>query len=101
MTYECDFCGDDDPGWEIPCSNFQIDVAPGLSFDFQGEWMACDRCKSLIEAGDRHGLLEYCVLRHESRKTPQSAESSGTLAVAIVQDGFWQANHGEPKRRED
>lgn len=98
MILECDFCGDENPEWEIPCEDFHIEIAPGVGFDMQGPWMACLRCCALVEAGDRQGLLEYCALRHESRKSPQSAESSGTLAVAIVQDGFWQVKHGEPKQ---
>lgn len=57
----CDFCNADHPAWELPVRDFTV---PGLaSHSSAGSWAACDRCASLIRAGNWKALERQAMRR--------------------------------------
>lgn len=54
----CDFCSSPAPAWRYPAESFP-DLLLGRSV---GDWLACDECHALIEAGDRNGLTKRSML---------------------------------------
>lgn len=65
----CDFCMEPDPGWAYNCSPFTV-VLPAdqrgemVAIDMDEIWLACDACRTLVDADDRETLtLRVITLR--------------------------------------
>jgi hypothetical protein len=88
----CDFCSSPGPVWRYPAESFR-DQWRGWSF---GDWLACDECHSLIEAGDRMGLGERSLTaqglqvaisflgREEARKTGLTSSGSSATSCKVA-----------------
>ena len=50
----CDFCSGPNPAWRYPATTFR-DSFGSKSVE---DWLACEACHAMIEAGDREGLIE-------------------------------------------
>jgi len=50
----CDFCSSANPLWRYPAATFH-DSFGSKSVE---DWLACEACHAMIEAGDREGLIE-------------------------------------------
>ena len=50
----CDFCSGANPLWRYPATTFR-DSFGSKSVE---DWLACEACHAMIEAGDRGGLIE-------------------------------------------
>jgi len=56
----CDFCSSTAPAWSYPAKTFDAkSTHKGRSV---GDWLACDVCHRLIEAGDREKLAHRILL---------------------------------------
>lgn len=53
---KCDFCSSPAPRWRYPASDF--DAPDPMDAESVGEWLACDTCHGLVEAGDNGALVE-------------------------------------------
>lgn len=53
----CDFCRGPEVRWSFPCNQFTAPLADGASYVDDGEWGACDACKSFAELDEIQGLL--------------------------------------------
>lgn len=59
----CDFCAALNPPYKVyPCKDFAHPMSP-MHWS-RGEWNACSKCAALVDADDREGLLERCMLMH-------------------------------------
>lgn len=80
-TLGCDFCSvEERAAWIFPAHSIEVPETGHLSV---GDWMACEECHRLIEAGDREGLVKrfaraYC--RKHPGVTPVEAENDGRWA---------------------
>ena len=54
----CDFCSRPNPTWRYPADSF-LDEFGSRSVE---DWMACDDCHALIEAGDCNALAARVML---------------------------------------
>ena len=93
----CDFCSAEIPVWQYPAESF---------FDQHGsqsvsDWLACETCHGLIEAGNRDGLAARVLLT----PTAKAGLASGTLTKKFViryarglHDGFFQNRRGPARR---
>jgi hypothetical protein len=54
----CDFCSEPHVAWRYPTQNFLAYVVAGIVGQSVGDWVACRACHTLIEVGDRAGLLD-------------------------------------------
>ena len=61
----CDFCGSPEICWEYFAHDFDgpeiKSKACTIAFDMIENWMACDPCYKLIQAGQWDGVAERCV----------------------------------------
>lgn len=61
-TPKCEFCLDRDVQWLYRTKPFELPRDGALPrYIDDGEWVACDHCKKLIEAGDWEQLLTVSV----------------------------------------
>jgi hypothetical protein len=88
----CDFCSSPAPAWRYPAVTF-TDLCGSRSVD---DWLACEKCHRLIEAGDRGGLAR------RSLTAPGVQMAVGFLGRAAaleycrdLHDRFWKARRGE------
>jgi hypothetical protein len=51
----CDFCQDDDPGWEVPARDFIVPDQPKTASS--GAWAACDVCAALVRENEWDRLI--------------------------------------------
>jgi hypothetical protein len=74
----CDFCSALKPPYKIyPCPDFPHPMSP-LHWS-RGDWNACVPCAELIDADDREGLAQRCMLMH----TMEYDEVSETMMRAF------------------
>ena len=66
-TGTCDFCCSAAAAWAYPCAPFTLSQPATpiatVVVPYHGDWLACDRCRDLIEAGEWGVLAEYSVVR--------------------------------------
>lgn len=89
----CDFCSSASPAWRYPAQSFQDEFGSRSVSD----WLACEECHRLIEAGNRDGLAARVML------TP-TAIALGIDPVAAqsyargLHDGFFRNRRGTAMR---
>ncbi|MCC7157789.1 MAG: hypothetical protein IT161_24625 [Bryobacterales bacterium] len=91
----CDFCSVPDPAWRYPADSFH-DVFGSRSVE---DWLACEACQQLIQAGDR------AALARRSLNAPGARMVVDVLGRALALDychdlhaRFWRARCGAPYR---
>lgn len=57
----CDFCSSRYPRWCYPAATFDAQADGNLLGVSNGDWLACEECRRLIEADDRVGLAERAI----------------------------------------
>jgi hypothetical protein len=80
----CDFCSAPNVAWRYPAQSFVAYVVAGVVGQSVGDWAACRICHELIEAGDRHGLLERS-LSTLLEKNPEMRQAEAELRGQIAQ----------------
>ena len=56
MAPLCDLCSEPEPVWFHPALSFPVNIDGVLVSTSLNEWLACETCHRLIEAGDRDAL---------------------------------------------
>lgn len=62
-TGRCDFCYAERPTWLYRCESFES--APGIGWESDGDWAACDECHVRIERRDVDAMLDHRDLSAE------------------------------------
>jgi hypothetical protein len=54
VRLRCDFCGEHDPGWALPTSDFSMHdrFGPGRDWGSTNDWLACEACAGDLNRGD-------------------------------------------------
>ena len=89
----CDFCSLPDPIWEYPAESF-VDAFGSQSVS---DWMACDTCHGLIEAGNRDGLATRALLTPTAiagLKTGMLKRKFAIRYARDLHDGFFAHRRG-------
>ena len=87
----CDFCSLPAPAWRYPATSFH-DMFGGRSV---ADWLACEDCHALIEAGNLAGLVRRAL--HENADGRIRAMADQQWAIDYTRDlyrGFWRARRG-------
>lgn len=98
-TCICDFCSEPDVSWRYPARTFVAYVVAGFVGQSVGDWAACSVCHSLIEAGNRSGLLERSLSRLLDKNAEmRSDEAALREELAVVHRMFFahQTGHALP-----
>ena len=92
----CDFCSapEPNPSWQYPARSFK----DHFGSQSVGDWIACDVCHQLIEAGDRDGLAARVMLTPTFRAFRLDPVASKEYARRL-HDGFFENRMGEGWRR--
>ncbi len=86
----CDFCSSHAPAWLYPAESF-LDQYNSVS---QGDWLACDECHRLIEAGDRASLANRVLLTDVVRSGLIDKKLARQYARDL-HDRFFRSRRGE------
>jgi len=57
LLAKCDFCSSPAPAWNYPAESFK----DPLGSQSIGDWLACEECHALIEAGNYEGLARRAL----------------------------------------
>jgi hypothetical protein len=87
----CDFCSGANPVWRYPAATFH-DSFGSKSVE---DWLACEACHAMIEAGDREGLIERAF---RCPGIPQVVAMRGREWGAELRRGSSQSLSHEPAR---
>lgn len=60
------------------------------------ELLACQKCRALIEADDRQGLLERVLQKPLARSVSQSFSARHERTARELHETFWEAQPGAP-----
>jgi hypothetical protein len=93
----CDFCSSENPVWLYPAESFFDEVGSRSVSD----WIACQECHRLIEAGDRNALAMRVVLT----PTVKEGLAAGIINVTFAEHyarglhrGFFDHRRGPARR---
>jgi hypothetical protein len=89
----CDFCSSPAPAWCYPAATFD---GPFHTRSVQ-DWLACEECHRLIEAGDRTGLARRAVLNPAVRQHGIDPAFARRYAREL-HDGFFEHRRGAAHR---
>jgi hypothetical protein len=89
----CDFCSAALPAWRYPAGTF---VGPFRTRSVD-DWLACEGCHRLIEAGDRPGLAQRALLNPAVRQHGVDPAFARQYARDL-HDGFFANRRGEAYR---
>lgn len=88
----CDFCSSPHPAWVFPAKSF----AGPCNTESSGDWLACNECHRLIEAGDREGLAARVRLTPAFAVAGVEEDYAREFALRL-QQGFFDNRAGEPR----
>lgn len=84
----CDFCSALKPPYKVyDCPDFPHPLAPRQWS--RGSWNACSGCSPYIDADDREGLFERCMLMHSFETRDPDGE-----ALKVFQGEFFRLRPG-------
>ncbi len=89
----CDFCGSERPAWRYPARSF-FDAVGSQS---KGDWLACQDCHMLIDAGELDHLTERCFRNVLAPAIP-NGKAWSRLYIEHLHQLFWQHRTGRPYR---
>ncbi|MGB7589184.1 MAG: hypothetical protein WBM00_10800 [Solirubrobacterales bacterium] len=99
--YICDFCTTVDPVWMFPCGEVRV-VGNVLFNASDDEWLTCERCHDLIEAGDLAGLAEYAATIQCNQSVAPGWEprphAQMSAFIRANAEAFMAARKGAPRR---
>ena len=93
----CDFCSASAPAWRYPAASFQDDFGSHSVSD----WLACEDCHRLIEAGDRDALAAQVMLTPTAKEGIAARILNETFAKHYARglhDGFFVNRRGSARR---
>lgn len=86
----CDLCAHPAPNRTYPAVDVVIDLGDdGPLHLSEGGWAACEDCARLIDADDRDGLADRCLVELQRRSGIPSAELLPMLRVILT--AFWSS----------
>jgi hypothetical protein len=92
---KCDFCSKPAPAWRYPAESFH-DLFGSRSVE---DWLACEECHALIEAGDRNGLARRSL---DAPGVQMATDLLGRAAAfeycLDLHNRFWRARRGDASR---
>ena len=90
MPYLCDFCSEPAVTWRYPAGSFVAYVVGNIGGESVGDWAACERCHSLIEAENLQALArraaEKLVGKHPEMKP---VEDEVLAAMTTLHESFF------------
>lgn len=93
----CDFCSSESPVWVYPAESFFDEVGSKSVSD----WLACEDCHRLIEAGDRDTLAARVMLTPTVKAGLAAGIMDETYAKHYARglhDGFFSNRRGSARR---
>jgi hypothetical protein len=95
---ECDFCGDGDPVWVYGAGDARIiTTSDAISTEDQesvGGWLACEKCKFLIDRSEVKKLADRCAVavldRFAAEGRPLPTRASLRRSLLDIQQAFWK-----------
>jgi hypothetical protein len=80
----CDFCGSPTAAWRYRSR--------------ERDWLACEKCRTPIEADDRQALLERVLLMPVPRTVPDRYADRFREQAKRLHEEFWLTRRGAPER---
>ena len=96
----CDFCSSPDlpvvhtfPAKDVDYTATRLPGGKTSTVTSVGGWMACARCKELVDAGDRAGLARHCAGEISSRDPAAASVPRYELVhlIEVLHQGFWES----------
>lgn len=84
----CDFCRDTEPGWILPCTDFEIVVGGLIPTGSGGPWMACDWCMARIRTGDWATLNQRSTDKYRQRFPTGHTQGSSLRFITMIHGKF-------------
>jgi len=101
----CDFCSSTaNARWTYPARDFPMSVdttaLDTTAYMSRGDWLACDDCHALIQAGDLACLATRCV-DYELPRTRSRQRGELFREIRDLHDRFMANRTGDPYVKED
>ena len=99
----CDFCSvvSPDPSWRYPVKDFLVFMATDENASLsgsRGDWMACEACRALIEAGNWNELAGRTLGSIEEDRPDDNLRSLRLALIGVLHVQF-NANRAGPAIR--
>ena len=61
------------------------------------DWLACEKCRAVIEAHDRQGLLERVLLKPLPQTVSERYAPRHEQKARELHEQFWETREGPPR----